>query len=251
MDAMNVQKLHRVTVLYADSDSELCHAVQLYADGRQEIEDCAIAPDGWKVLQLLEEGFRPQVIVLDSLVSGPTLSHILTQICLLGEQRPYVILTGVPGTQAILQRFLTMGANYIIFKPYTLDDLFAEIYHFCVDDLQWDIYRAKARFLQLLRQMQYNCRLSGLVYLERCVLQLALGRQDYTVKELYHQAVEGEHIPLGAVSSAIERVNKSLRASGPEGYAALCRAVGKPEGGHLTNLELIRSLAAEVRRALR
>lgn len=74
MDAMNVQKLHRVTVLYADSDSELCHAVQLYADGRQEIEDCAIAPDGWKVLQLLEEGFRPQVIVLDSLVSGPTLS---------------------------------------------------------------------------------------------------------------------------------------------------------------------------------
>lgn len=146
MDAMNVQKLHRVTVLYADSDSELCHAVQLYADGRQEIEACAIAPDGWKVLQLLEEGFRPQVIVLDSLVSGPTLSHILTRICLLGEQRPYVILTGVPGMQAILQRFLTMGANYIIFKPYTLDDLFAEIYHFCVDDLQWDIYRAKARF---------------------------------------------------------------------------------------------------------
>lgn len=250
MDVIKVDQQQKVTILFADSDRTLCRAVQLYAQGQQALELIATVTDGREVLRLLQQGCNPQVLVLDSLLSGPPLSRMLAQICLL-EERPRVILTGMAGTQAILQRFLTMGANYIIFKPYSLDDLFAEAYHFCVDDTQWDQYRAKARFWQLLRQMKYNCRLSGLVYLERCVLQQALGKQDYTAQELYLHAVEGEHIRVGTVSSAIQRVNESLRHTGPAGYDALCRSIGKPAGSRLSNLELIRILAEEVRRILR
>lgn len=247
----NTDKQERVSVLFADSDRGQCSAVRLYGSSQQAVELCAAVTSGQQVLEILQGGLCPQVLVADTLLQGPGLGELLWRLGTLDMAfRPRVLVTAMPCTQQSVSRFLTMGADCIIFKPYTMAELFAAIYRCGGSDEAWDAYRVREYLHELLCSMHYNRRLSGWNYLERILLRTVLGPEDYIAKELYQYAAGGQHIRPGTVGSAIQRINESLRHTGPQGYDRLCRAVNKPAGSRLSNLELIRSLTELIRHAM-
>lgn len=247
----DMDKQEWVSALFADSDRGQCSAIRLYGSAQRSVEVCAAVTSGQQVLEILQSGLCPQVLVLDTLLQGPGLGELLWQLGMLElPQRPRILITAMPYTQKSTARFLTMGADCIIFKPYTLSELFAAVYRCGGSDDAWDAYRVREYLHELLCSMHYNRRLGGWNYLERILLRTVLGADDYIAKELYQYAADGQHIRPGTVSSAMQRINESLRHTGPQGYDRLCRAVNKPEGSRLTNLELIRSLTELIRRAI-
>ena len=247
----NTDREEWVSALFADSDHGQCSAIRLYGSAQQAVEVCAAVTSGRQVLEILQKGICPQVLVLDTLLQGPGLGELLWQLGKLElPQRPRVLITAMPYTQKSASRFLTMGADCIIFKPYTMAELFAAVYRCGGSDDAWDAYRVREYLHDLLCSMHYNRRLGGWNYLERILLRTVLGPDDYIAKELYQYAADGQHIRPGTVASALQRINESLHHTGPEGYKRLCRTVKKPEDSRLSNLELIRSLTELIRRAI-
>lgn len=240
-----------VSLIFADSDRGQCGAVRLYAGAQDAVELCAAVTSGNYVLDLLERGLCPRVLVLDTLLQGPGVGEVLRRLGLLElPLRPRVVLTAMPCTQTAASRFLTMGADEVIFKPYTLPELFDAVYRYGSDDEAWQAHLVREYLYGWLRKMCYNRRLSGWNYLERILLRTALQPGDYIAKELYQYAADGQHIRPGTVASAIQRLNESLRHTGPQGYAHLCTLLTKPEDSRLSNLELILGLTELIRRAL-
>lgn len=239
----------KVTMLFADGSRNQCELVRLYASCQDAIELSAVVDNGHQLIDLVAQGLRPDVLVLDVLLPGPNLTSLLQQLAAL-NYHPCIILTGLPYVRKLAERFLTMGANCIMVKPYTLAELFDEVFHQTADSAEWAAYCVKSRYWELMNEMCYNRRLGGVQYLERIVLHTVLEPADYIAKELYLLAAGTEPVSVGTVISALQRVNDSLRRTGPEGYNALCRALGKPDGSHLTNLELIQALTEEIRRTV-
>lgn len=247
----NMDEQEWVSALFADSDRGQCSAIRLYGSAQKSVEVCAAVTTGNQVLDILQSGLCPQVLVLDTLLQGPGLGELLWRLGTLElPRRPRVLITAMPYTQKSASRFLTMGADCIIFKPYNMSELFAAVYRCGGSTEAWDAYRVREYLHELLCDMHYNRRLGGWNYLERILLRTALGSEDYIAKELYQYAADGQHIRPGTVASAVQRINESLRHTGPQGYDRLCRMVNKPEGSRLSNLELIRSLTELIRRAM-
>lgn len=240
-----------VSLIFADSDRGQCSAVRLYACAQSTIELCAAVTSGRQVLDLLERGLCPRVLVLDTLLQGPGVGEVLRSLGLLElTLRPRVVLTAMPCTQTAAARFLTMGADEVIFKPYALSELFGAVCRYGSDDKSWQEHLVREYLYDWLRKMCYNRRLSGWNYLDRILLRTTLQPGDYIAKELYQYAADGQHIRPGTVASAIQRLNESLRVTGPQGYDHLCAVLSKPAGSRLSNLELILSLTELIRRAL-
>ena len=71
---MTEEKLvERVTALFADSDAAQRKMIRLYAETNDAIEASAIIDSGAEVLHMLQGGLRPEVLVLDSVLSDTTI----------------------------------------------------------------------------------------------------------------------------------------------------------------------------------
>ena len=79
-----------------------------------------VASDGLDVLRFLDEGFKPDLILLDmhmEAVDGWTLASELRQ---LGEHIPIVVLTADDDPRACAEQ---VGAEAVVAKPFDLPDL--------------------------------------------------------------------------------------------------------------------------------
>lgn len=59
----------------ADSDAAQRKMIRLYAETNDAIEASAIIDSGAEVLHMLQGGLRPEVLVLDSVLSDTTIFH--------------------------------------------------------------------------------------------------------------------------------------------------------------------------------
>lgn len=127
---MTEEKLvERVTALFADSDTAQRKMIRLYAETNDAIEASAIIDSGAEVLHMLQGGLRPEVLVLDSVLSDTTIFPLLRSI---RQQQikyePHIIVTLMPSAAPQIEKILTLGAECTIFKPYSLPELFDTVY---------------------------------------------------------------------------------------------------------------------------
>lgn len=127
---MTEEKLvERVTALFADSDAAQRKMIRLYAETNDAIEASAIIDSGAEVLHMLQGGLRPEVLVLDSVLSDTTIFPLLRSIRQQQiEYEPHIIVTLMPSAAPQIEKILTLGAECTIFKPYRLPELFDTVY---------------------------------------------------------------------------------------------------------------------------
>ena len=127
---MTEEKLvERVTALFADSDAAQRKMIRLYAETNDAIEASAIIDSGAEVLHMLQGGLRPEVLVLDSVLSDTAIFPLLRSIRQQQiEYEPHIIVTLMPSAAPQIEKILTLGAECTIFKPYSLPELFDTVY---------------------------------------------------------------------------------------------------------------------------
>jgi CheY-like chemotaxis protein len=114
-------------VLYVDDEPDIREVavMALEMDGSMEVRSAGSGPEG---LQILDEGFVPDVVLLDVMMPGMDGPAVLTEV----KKRPQTANTPVVFITARAQahelsRFLALGAVGVITKPFDPMTLPAEL----------------------------------------------------------------------------------------------------------------------------
>lgn len=209
---MTEEKLvERVTALFADSDAAQRKMIRLYAETNDAIEASAIIDSGAEVLHMLQGGLRPEVLVLDSVLSDTTIFKPYS----LPELFDTVYQTAASGPR--LNR-------YLVHESVT----------------------AQLRTLGCYKNLAY-----GINYLQEAVYIAVCDRQACSLGELCTKAGEPFGVNGPAVRSALERLNARLYKSNTPAYQMLCERNGKTPQDRLTVSELLEAVIARTHHDLR
>lgn len=237
---MTEEKLvERVTALFADSDAAQRKMIRLYAETNDAIEASAIIDSGAEVLHMLQGGLRPEVLVLDSVLSDTTIFPLLRSIRQQQiEYEPHIIVT--------------LGAECTIFKPYSLPELFDTVYQTAASGPRLNRYLVHESVTAQLRTLGcYKNLAYGINYLQEAVYIAVCDRQACSLGELCTKAGEPFGVNGPAVRSALERLNARLYKSNTPAYQMLCERNGKSPQDRLTVSELLEAVIARTHHDLR
>lgn len=244
-------RLESVTVLFGDGDDAQCNAIRLYAQTQDAVEICGTARTGQQVLDLLRSGMEPRVLVLDTLIQNPGIFSLLYQISQLPfTYTPNILLTSVNGTLQSSQKLLTLGVDYIIFKPYTMRELFETVFQWGTGPANFDVYRVREQLNLYLDQMQVSRGMQGVSYLQQILCREVLTEGGYSNEELCHYVAQNQHISYSAVISALRRLNDAMARGNSAFYQKMCAVNGKAESGRISERELVCTLAERIRHAM-
>lgn len=243
---MTEEKLvERVTALFADSDAAQRKMIRLYAETNDAIEASAIIDSGAEVLHMLQGGLRPEVLVLDSVLSDTTIFPLLRSIRQQQiEYEPHIIVTLMPSAAPQIEKILTLGAECTIFKPYSLPELFDTVYQTAASGPRLNRYLVHESVTAQLRTLGcYKNLAYGINYLQEAVYIAVCDRQACSLGELCTKAGEPFGVNGPAVRSALERLNARLYKSNTPAYQMLCERNGKTPQDRLTVSELLEECA--------
>jgi two-component system response regulator (stage 0 sporulation protein A) len=117
-------------VLIADNNVELCDTIAEYLNEQPDIKVVGIAYDGEEALVLIQQ-YKPDVLVLD--VTMPRLDGIAVLEQLRAKNMAHklvvIVLTAV-SSEEVIHRFVELGADYYIVKPFDLKSLANRIRQF-------------------------------------------------------------------------------------------------------------------------
>lgn len=127
---MNKTKLKEILLVDDDADYRELTRVRLASAGYQ----VAFATGGQQALELLEQGYRPALVILD--VNMPdknglaTMMHINTLVQREGEEAhvhvPVIVATGLQ-SEKIRELFQVQKVDDYLKKPYSAEDLIKKI----------------------------------------------------------------------------------------------------------------------------
>lgn len=244
--------LEPVTVAFVERLPAQRSNIRLFAAGQQRVQLAGVFDGGRELLAALRRGMRPQVLVIDQWAVELSLFAMLREIRMLeAGYLPYIILTvPVPLDGKTCDLLLTSGINSVMLKPYTLPQLFEEIFLRVAEPGEATVYRIRAAYAEQMHQLGASSRLHGWRYLERMVCEDLLTGRNKNLKELYHVVARAEQLSDHAVGSGLKRLAEQLCAADTPAYRRLCEEIGAPAGVPLSNGALLRGVADLIRRAV-
>lgn len=241
-----------VVALFAFSSRLDRDTMNLFAKTHEEeVRAAAIASTGQEVLELLHGGMRPQVLVLDALLTKPSVTEVLQEIgkMHLAPEPAILVLVPVPEETAS-RRALGLFANYrIMLRPYGMKNLFDEIYRMGATDEEHRLYHLRRCCDEVLDAFGAPTRLSGYRYAERMLLYALYADRPLKIGVMQQYVAQEEGIEVGTVTAALNRLSAGMAKRGTEAYRALCRRNGRPEDGVLSNGQLFAGMLARLRSA--
>lgn len=224
--------------------------MQLFARTHsEEVRAAAIASTGQEVLELLHGGLRPQVLVLDALLTKPAVTQVLQEIGKmdLKPQPAVLVLVPVPEETAA-RRALGLFSRYeIMLRPYGMKNLFDEIYRMGTDEEENRLYRLRRCCEDVLESLGAPTTLNGYRYAERMLLYALYADKPQPIGVLQQYVATEEDIEIGTVTSALNRLSAGMAKRGTDAYRALCLRCGRPEDGVLSNGQLFKGMLQQLR----
>lgn len=218
--------------------------IRLYAQTHPEVCTLAILPGGKDLLQLLRSGNCPQVLVVDVLLTDMGILSLLEEIRALHlEPRPILLLSvPVPERTAARRAVQAFGDCEVILKPYSLKELFGQVYLLGAGAEQYHLYRIRGCCRQYLQKMHADPAMSGCDYLEQMLLYALAAERPMTVAALYQLVARDNNTQEGSVAAAIVRLSQKMHKQNTPMYRQLCRRCGLPEDAVLPNGKLLKGL---------
>ena len=227
--------------------------MQLFARTHsEEVRAAAIASTGQEVLELLHGGLRPQVLVLDALLTKPSVTQVLQEISTMQPDPEPAVLVLVPvPEETAARKALGLFAQYrIMLRPYGMKNLFDEIYRMGTTDDEHRLYHLRRCCEDVLDDFGARSTLNGYRYAERMLLYALYAERPQKIGDLQQYVASEENIEIGTVTSALNRMSAGMSKRGAEPYRGLCLRCGRPENGVLSNGQLFEGLLKELRRRL-
>lgn len=113
-----------IQVLLADDNLEFVELLKEYIDSQEDMQVMGVANHGEEVIQFLQNGLRPDVLLLDIIMPHLDGIGVLEQI----KQSeltpmPKIIMLTAFGHESITQKAVQLGASYYMLKPFDMDVL--------------------------------------------------------------------------------------------------------------------------------
>lgn len=253
-EALRLPRTSAVVALFAFSSRMDRDSMRLFARTHgDEVRAAAIASTGQEVLELLHGGLRPQVLVLDALLTKPSVTQVLQEISTmqLDPEPAVLVLVPVPEETAA-RKALGLFAQYrIMLRPYGMKNLFDEIYRMGTTDDEHRLYHLRRCCEDVLDDFGAQSTLNGYRYAERMLLYALYAERPQKIGDLQQYVASEENIEIGTVTSALNRMSAGMSKRGAEPYRGLCLRCGRPENGVLSNGQLFEGLLKELLKELR
>ena len=139
----NLPKTSAVVALFAFSSRLDRDTMSLFAKTHSdEVRAAAIAATGQEVLELLHGGLRPNVLVLDALLTKPGVTEVLQEIgtMQLDPEPAVLVLVPVPEETAARKALRLFSQYQIMLRPYGMKNLFDEVYRMGTNEDEHQLY---------------------------------------------------------------------------------------------------------------
>lgn len=252
-ETLRLPRTSAVVALFAFSSRMDRDSMRLFARTHgDEVRAAAIASTGQEVLELLHGGLRPQVLVLDALLTKPSVTQVLQEISTMQPDPEPAVLVLVPvPEETAARKALSLFAQYrIMLRPYGMKNLFDEIYRMGTTDDEHRLYHLRRCCEDVLDDFGARSTLNGYRYAERMLLYALYAERPQKIGDLQQYVASEENIEIGTVTSALNRMSAGMSKRGAEPYRGLCLRCGRPENGVLSNGQLFEGLLKELRRRL-
>lgn len=120
--------MQNIQVLMADDNREFTALLSEYIEEQGDMEVIGTAYNGEEVLQFIEDGQVPDVLILDIIMphlDGLGVLEKLRQMDL--QPQPKIIMLTAFGQENITQKAVQLGASYYILKPFDMEVLVSRI----------------------------------------------------------------------------------------------------------------------------
>lgn len=234
-----------VTALFAFSTRLDRDTMRLFSQTHQgSVHTAAVAATGEELLEQLRSGVRPQVIVLDALLTKPSAAEVLQQIdtMQLKPQPAILVLVPIPEETAARRALSAFSKYEIMLRPYRLRSLFDEVYRMGSNEQAGHLYHLRRCCSDLLDELGARATMHGYHYVERMVLYAIYAAQPQPIGALQQYVASEENVEVGTVISAVNRLTAGMAKRGTELYRSLCRRCGRPETAALSNGQLLEGM---------
>ena len=162
--------MKKITIGIVDDNRDFCDVVAEYLRSQDNMEIMFVANDGLEAVEMIENGRRPDVLVLDLIMphmDGLGVLETLNNMDL--PKYPRVVMTSAIGQDSIIQKAMSMGAQYYLVKPVNMSLLVKRINQ--LENKVTDIFRPEIGQTNLKKSL----------VLRDSLLNNALEIEDYIV----------------------------------------------------------------------
>lgn len=120
--------MKKISIGIVDDNKDFCDVVSDFLTAQDNMEVTFIANDGQEAVEELKKGIVPDILVLDLImphVDGFGVLETLNNIDL--ANYPRVIMTSAIGQDSIIQKAMSLGAQYYLVKPVNMNLLVKRI----------------------------------------------------------------------------------------------------------------------------
>lgn len=141
-----------VTTLFAVQSHLDRSSIHLFAQTHPEVRALAVVSTGREVLQLLQNGLNPQVIVLDMQLRDPGIQTLICGIRAMQlVPKPRLLLSApTPEQTSAEDALLTFRGQEVILRPYEMRTLFERVYLLGAGDEAAQLYRVRNHCRRIL-----------------------------------------------------------------------------------------------------
>jgi two-component system response regulator (stage 0 sporulation protein A) len=247
-----------IRVVLADDNKEFCALFRDYLAGHDDIDLVGVAHDGNEVLDMVAE-VKPDVLVLDIIMPHLDGIGVLERLVRDEAGRPRVVMLTAFGHESVTQRVVSLGADYYVLKPFSLDVLADRIRQLSQSTKPLTHPPSRTRNLEvevtnLIHEVGIPAHIKGYFYL-RDAIMMVVNNVDYLgaiTKELY-PAVAAKY---DTTPSRVERaIRHAIEVAWNRGNLdAITRLFGytvSHDRGKPTNSEFIAMIADKLRLEIR
>lgn len=116
--------MQKIQILLADDNREFAELLSEYLSVEADLEIMGIAYNGEEVLRFIEDGYVPDVLILDIIMPHLDGLGVLEKLRGMDLQpQPKIIMLTAFGQENITQKAVQLGASYYILKPFDMEVL--------------------------------------------------------------------------------------------------------------------------------
>lgn len=119
--------MRKIKIGIADDNREFCDILTEYFSGKDNIDIGFVSHDGVKTIECIKKHL-PEILILDMIMPHLDGLGVLEEISSMDLDRyPRIIVLSAVGQEQITQKAISLGAEYYIVKPFSLDILMKRI----------------------------------------------------------------------------------------------------------------------------
>ena len=156
--------VEKIRVLLADDNREFMILLSEYISEQEDLEVCGVAYNGEEVLQFLEEGTMPDVLILDIIMPHLDGLGVLERLREMNLSRlPKIIMLTAFGQENITQKAVQLGASYYILKPFDMEVLVNRIRQL-VSNTQMSATNTKTNVVPLVKGKNLDANITSIIH---------------------------------------------------------------------------------------